>query len=512
MTLEEELLLHLHTVVPDGKNKGRNINIVVFFNGFGSSIWPTLEETGKHFGVGTRERVRQIIATNFYRRVSATDLPVLRACADRISTYGIWFASDLTDVLIDEGWASENVNILGTLNMMRSLGLCTDYKLYDGRIMQLTRSKLDEVEDYLILDSRSARLLKATLKKARSIPGLVGLADVAHLGHIEVKTETLLALIRLHPTAWIGESGGIVRYCFEDRENVLINMAEKVFSIVPKVEVSRLAETMANALRRRSTDLSYPDEAAVEQYIRGSKFFQCGKRMARFQGETTEITPIENDLVDYLDKNGPSDYASIRDHITSLGYGMPLFSKAISANPLIHVNRSAGRTQFVYSLVGQARTIQIPPIQDPPPENDRYALFAARLQKIYAIGGTDADVQSSRRREQSILSQYLFEGRTIHCCAICGDEHDVASLVTAHKKKRSLCNERERLDPHIVMPLCVFGCDHLYERGLIRISSGRVVGESASATGAGTKSYIERIVGRHVRREWLAGEATYFQR
>lgn len=512
MTLEEELLLHLYDVVADGENKSRDIDIVAFFNGFGSSIWPTLEETGQYFGIGTRERVRQIVASNFRDRVSASDLPELRACAERISAYGIWFASDLSHLLINEGWASEGVNILGILNMMQSLGLCMDYKLYDGRITQLTRSKLEEVEDYLILNSESAKLLRDTLKEIRRIPGLVGLADVAHLDHIQVETETLLALIRLHPAAWIGESGGIVRYCYEDRDNVLINMAEKVFAVFDQVEVSRLAETMANALRRRSTDLSYPNAGAIEQYIRGSKLFQCGRRMAKFEGETRESTSIETDMVDYLAEHGPSDFVAIRSHILGLGYGNPLFVKTIGASPFVHIDRSGGRRQFVYSLVGQSEPLPRATSSEAPVEDERYARFAARLQRIGAIGGTDADVQASRRREQSILSEYLFEGHSTRLCAICGDEHDVASLVTAHKKRRSLCNERERLDPHIVMPLCVFGCDHLYERGLVRISGGRVVGEPASATGAGTKSYIERIAGRRVRREWLAGEATYFQK
>lgn len=144
-------------------------------------------------------------------------------------------------------------------------------------------------------------------------------------------------------------------------------------------------------------------------------------------------------------------------------------------------------------------------------EDERYRRFAARLLRIDAIGGTDADVQSTRRREQAILWQYLFEGRTTHLCAICGDEHDVASLVTAHKKKRSLCNERERLDPHIVMPLCVFGCDHLYERRLLRIVGGRVAGDASKATGAATKAYIDKIVGTRVPKQWLQGDDSYSQ-
>lgn len=134
ITLEEELLTHLDSAIPEGETKTRNIDVVAFFNGFGSSTWPTLEETGQHFGGITRERTRQIIAANYRDRVGAEDLPELRACAERISAFGIWFASDLAELLVDEGWADEDANILGVLNMMQGLGLCTQYGLYDGRI------------------------------------------------------------------------------------------------------------------------------------------------------------------------------------------------------------------------------------------------------------------------------------------------------------------------------------------------------------------------------------------
>lgn len=160
---------------------------------------------------------------------------------------------------------------------------------------------------------------------------------------------------------------------------------------------------------------------------------------------------------------------------------------------------------FVTRLTGKE------PSQTPPSDDERYKTFSGRLRKLCAIG-TDTSVESLARREQSILSQYLFEGSTTLRCAICGNDYGIGALVTAHKKKRSLCNERERLDPHIVMPLCVFGCDYLYERDLINIVDGQVVDNSKKVVGAGEKAFIEKVDGRRLPKEWLRGDPSYFVR
>jgi hypothetical protein len=46
----------------------------------------------------------------------------------------------------------------------------------------------------------------------------------------------------------------------------------------------------------------------------------------------------------------------------------------------------------------------------------------------------------------------------------------VSQLVTAHIKKRSHCEVEEKLDSHIVMPMCKFGCDTLYEDGFLTVN------------------------------------------
>src|SRR5262245_46109236 len=58
-------------------------------------------------------------------------------------------------------------------------------------------------------------------------------------------------------------------------------------------------------------------------------------------------------------------------------------------------------------------------------------------------------------------------------CALCGRTYPVAFLVAAHVKQRASCSEEERRDwAHVVMPLCKFGCDDLYEHGYVSVEPG----------------------------------------
>lgn len=90
---------------------------------------------------------------------------------------------------------------------------------------------------------------------------------------------------------------------------------------------------------------------------------------------------------------------------------------------------------------------------------------------------TELNIESvtHRRREQSFLRHYLFGGKNACVCGICGRKLPVSMLITSHIKKRSECNKKEKLDyKNIVMPMCKFGCDDLYEKGYIYVQDGKV--------------------------------------
>ena len=110
--------------------------------------------------------------------------------------------------------------------------------------------------------------------------------------------------------------------------------------------------------------------------------------------------------------------------------------------------------------------------------------------------GDELDGVSSAptRKEQAIFRKKLFAGKQVHKCGICNKEYPVSFLWTGHIKKRSRCNNSEKRDFNIVMPMCKFGCDDLYEKGFIGVLNGKVEGlkQSSSKT---INNYINNIVG-----------------
>lgn len=88
----------------------------------------------------------------------------------------------------------------------------------------------------------------------------------------------------------------------------------------------------------------------------------------------------------------------------------------------------------------------------------------------------DTNHQGRGRKEQPFLRKYLFKNEKEGVCGICGKRYPVTLLVAAHIKKRSKCSRDEKLDyQNIVMPMCKFGCDDLFEKCYIAIRDGNVV-------------------------------------
>lgn len=78
----------------------------------------------------------------------------------------------------------------------------------------------------------------------------------------------------------------------------------------------------------------------------------------------------------------------------------------------------------------------------------------------------DLESRGKARTEQNFLRKYLFGNKKTCKCGICGESYPVSFLVAAHIKKRAHCTDEEKLDyKNIVMPMCKFGCDDLYEKG-----------------------------------------------
>ncbi|GAK09610.1 hypothetical protein [Geomicrobium sp. JCM 19038] len=107
--------------------------------------------------------------------------------------------------------------------------------------------------------------------------------------------------------------------------------------------------------------------------------------------------------------------------------------------------------------------------------------FEQTIKKLDELEELEKDVIVKQRAEQPTLREYLLGGKTSENCALCNKEYLVGFLVAAHVKKRSECNKMEKLDiNNIIIPVCKFGCDELFERGLIGVKEGLIIENNKS--------------------------------
>lgn len=118
--------------------------------------------------------------------------------------------------------------------------------------------------------------------------------------------------------------------------------------------------------------------------------------------------------------------------------------------------------------------------------------------------------QSKLRTEQSFLRNNLFKNNKTFKCGICGKEFPRNFLVAAHIKKRANCTDEERRDfDHIIMPMCKFGCDELYEKGYIAIDEGKVVISNSKYGTVPIDEYLKKVVGKSCN-YWKPQTKKYF--
>lgn len=114
----------------------------------------------------------------------------------------------------------------------------------------------------------------------------------------------------------------------------------------------------------------------------------------------------------------------------------------------------------------------------------------------------DSVYTGKHRTEQAYLRQFLL-GEGTGTCALCGRAFSPEMLIAAHIKKRSLCDPHEKADiPAIAMLACRFGCDELFERGMITVDEVGKITQTRRLLDAEAKNYFrERLAGRTIK-EW----------
>lgn len=132
------------------------------------------------------------------------------------------------------------------------------------------------------------------------------------------------------------------------------------------------------------------------------------------------------------------------------------------------------------------------------------------LPKLSEEVDLDIDSVSKSRKEQAFLRAHHANGRLSSPCVLCGKEYPLEFLVAAHIKKRSECSNAEKLDfENIAALMCKAGCDDLFEKGYVFVSSGVVCKNTKRSTTPALDSVIDRIAGNAVS-NWH-GSAAYYQ-
>ncbi|ANA15283.1 hypothetical protein [Acetobacter oryzifermentans] len=488
----------------DPTQRERNAEIVLSHFGFGSGphFWPTLDQIAEHYPeISTRERIRQIIDRTYSQRRPASPLPVATRTAAVLEERTLWLESEYLEELQERGLCGPLEHAIGLLNYLQSQGLAENYSIRLPNLASATRSLYDYSEERFIVSDQKARALEKDLTAARKMPGQVGLARLSAVTRngASVDSEGLAELLRLSPDAWTGTHDDELWFFFEDRENVLVNLASKIFAIVDSVSVTKLAALLTNALYRRANRHGYPPPELVERWISQSRYFTVLDGMVTYNEKAGELTDIERVISRFAKGQGAIRWPEVRDHLRALDFGDPLITSSVYHSPLLLVDRSGGRGNFTFTLISEVNSA---PVHQP----DRYGLF---LAKLAALGSTDREGKGLSRREQAILADWVFDGQPKANCAVCGRTFARRALVVAHKKKRSRCSDTERLDPHIVFPLCTFGCDYLYEHGYIIVRNGCVI-HGRRATGDTEHERAVQLVGLNLDTKWIQGPAHYF--
>jgi hypothetical protein len=519
MGLEEELLAFLMSVEkptslkrdgnprkarePDPAIRWRNFEIVLNHFGFGEAaeLWPTLEQLAERYDGLTRERIRQIIESTYTEHLPDRALPAARAAERILARQSLWSERDLLDALRSAGLIGDLKHSVGILSYLQSQGLATEYEVYLPSLQRATRATyLSDAGHLVAVPDQVGKLLK-DLKAAQTLPGRAGLAKLSNVRRrgARVDHEALAELISLAGNAWSGSSGGEIWYSFEDRENVLVNEAATTFAVTSRCRVDDLAVLLAQALTKKAPPDEYPPVELIRTWITQSVHFKIKDGVAELNGEIADLSPIEKAIVKIARGNPRIPLKKISDKLVARGFTAANASKNIYSSPLLLIDKSGGRKTYVATLVSDLARGSVKPSSD-------YERFLARLA---ALGGTDRDAEGKARREQSVLGDWVFREGDVGECAVCGRAFSRGALIVAHKKKRHRCSDAERLDPHIVFPLCLFGCDYLYEHGYIAIRDGLVC-RGRPALDDAVRIVVDGLAGRAVPPRWLEGPEGYF--
>ena len=352
MPIKNEIIEFLDKNLSAKSMVERNIDIVLYHYGFTGEVAPTLETTAQHFGIGTRERVRQILSQSLLSKANLSLLPTLNACNRVIARKRVWLLSELKDAIKAEIGDAFGTNLQNLIYLIQDLRGAKGLRFFDCRFVELTRPAVSRSDDCFITNKARAKVFRKTMRSTRTLPGVLGIAAVGYIDPAPLAMEYYRKAIEIDPTSWVHHDGDKMFFMYEERDNFLINSAEKVFAVHEEVDIKRLAEAMHNGLTRRGTKYVYPSVGLIETYLRESRHFEIDGDLIRFKGEQGALTDIEVDTVGYLKRVVSTSFRPLRDFLLAKGYTKMHVYIHANYSPLVHLTRNEN-DEKQYTLVGE---------------------------------------------------------------------------------------------------------------------------------------------------------------
>lgn len=205
MSIEKEIKDYLHANLKELDTKSRDINLVLYLYGFGKDLWPTLEDAAIEFNVGDSggrrsERPRQILNSKFKKIAKLNDFRLLKEFSQYLHSSPIHSFEDLNQYVEANNLFEGAKNLVSLLRLLNDLGEATEYKAYTIGLNELIRSGYNERSEVIIGVAPKIKALQKSLQKAKTIPGLIGIAKLQYLMEEidldDLETQILLSVIK----------------------------------------------------------------------------------------------------------------------------------------------------------------------------------------------------------------------------------------------------------------------------------------------------------------------------
>jgi len=485
----------------------RNRSILYEYFGCGTLLNPTYESIALQYNC-SRQYIEQIISGLFKRQIKERDRESFKRIIDAASEKKVVYYSEFKSFFKAGNLIEDDFNLGGLLNIIKLLNINFPYTIINSELKKSKADTLENESDFLLVRNDFYETFKNRLKPILTKPGQVGIVSLSEIyqDYSELDYKLIEMIIKCHPQAWFYKDKNNFYYTFENRDNIIANTISKINGVTNNCDIEILSEIIEGVINRRShKEITHPDSKLISRYLADSRYSKANGNTVSLidANQTRQYSKADATIMSYFEKreNKSCDYTELKEEIISSGLSEDSAKKECYSSPFLWVDKSAGRKNYKFSFITNYSTKT--------EEIDRYLLYRTKLLRLSEE--TDGDSQGKYRLEQTLLREYLFKDRETLKCAICGREYSTKSLVTAHKKKRSLCSARERIDPYIVMPLCKFGCDYLYEERFIEIKDGKVHRNKLRQAELKTENdFISEIENNRIDEIWLMGNESYF--